>query len=124
MCCNRPRPGKVGPLPSSGASVAGQGGNQTNEARRQCAFLRPALNATPRNQPGCACNPGTTVWIKHHGPYYMMRSAGLVGCHRHRRRGLTSRDPQAAPPPDLVGRRFTADQPDRVWAADITYVPT
>ena len=54
----------------------------------------------------------------------LMHAAGLVGCHRRRRRGLTRRDPQAAPAPDLVGRRFTADQPDRVWTADITYIPT
>ena len=53
-----------------------------------------------------------------------MRAAGLVGCHRRRRRGLTRRDPQAAPAPDLVERRFMADQPDRVWTADITYIPT
>jgi putative transposase len=52
-----------------------------------------------------------------------MRAAGLVGYHRRRRRGLTRRDPQAAPAPDLVERRFMADQPDRVWTADITYIP-
>jgi putative transposase len=54
----------------------------------------------------------------------LMRSAGLVGCHRRRRRGLTRRDPQAAPAPDLVGRAFTATAPNRVWTADITYIPT
>jgi putative transposase len=54
----------------------------------------------------------------------LMGSAGLVGCHRRRRGGLTRRDPQAAPAPDLVGRRFRADEPDRVWTADITYIPT
>ena len=54
----------------------------------------------------------------------LMRTAGLAGCHRRRRRGLTRRDPQAAPAPDLVGRWFTAPAPDRVWTADITYVPT
>jgi putative transposase len=54
----------------------------------------------------------------------LMRAAGLVGCHRRRRRGLTRRDPQAAPAPDLVNRAFTAPAPDRVWTADITYIPT
>jgi putative transposase len=54
----------------------------------------------------------------------LMRTAGLQGCHRRRRRGLTRRDPQAAPAPDLVERTFTADQPNRLWTADITYVPT
>ena len=54
----------------------------------------------------------------------LMRTAGLVGCHRRRRRGLTRRDPQAAPAPDLVQRTFTATAPDRLWTADITYTPT
>jgi putative transposase len=54
----------------------------------------------------------------------LMRAAGLVGCHRRRRRGLTRRDPAAQPAPDLVGRRFTATAPNLVWTADITYVPT
>jgi putative transposase len=54
----------------------------------------------------------------------LMRAAGLIGCHRRRRRGLTRRDPQAAPAPDLVNRQFTATAPDRVWTADITYIPT
>ena len=54
----------------------------------------------------------------------LMRVAGLVGCHRRRRRGLTFRDPHAAPAPDLVERSFTADRPDQLWVADITYIPT
>jgi putative transposase len=54
----------------------------------------------------------------------LMRAAGLIGCHRRRRPGLTRRDPQAMSAPDLVGRCFTATAPDRVWTADITYIPT
>jgi putative transposase len=54
----------------------------------------------------------------------LMRAAGLVGCHRRRRRGLTRHDPQATPAPDLVNRQFVAVAPDRVWTADITYIPT
>jgi putative transposase len=56
----------------------------------------------------------------------LMRAAGLVGCHRRRRhpRGLTRRDPAAAPAPDLVKRHFTAARPDRVWHADYTELPT
>jgi transposase InsO family protein len=55
-----------------------------------------------------------------------MRQAGLAGCHRrwpvHMR--TTRRDPAATPAPDLVQRRFTAVAPDRLWIADITYLPT
>jgi transposase InsO family protein len=54
----------------------------------------------------------------------LMRTHGLVGCHRRRRRGLTRRDPAATPAPDLVGRLFDPGAPDRTWHADISYVPT
>jgi putative transposase len=54
----------------------------------------------------------------------LMRQAGLAGCHRRRPFHTTQRDPQADPAPDLVQRRFTATVPNRLWIADITYVPT
>ncbi|WP_345475868.1 IS3 family transposase, partial [Actinoallomurus oryzae] len=54
----------------------------------------------------------------------LMRTARLEGVHRRRRHGLTRRDPAVVPPHDLVNRDFTAPAPNRVWTADITYVPT
>jgi putative transposase len=54
----------------------------------------------------------------------LMRAAGLRGCMRGRKRRTTRRDPRAAPAPDLLRRDFAAAQPNRVWLADITYVPT
>jgi transposase InsO family protein len=56
----------------------------------------------------------------------LMRSAGLVGCHRRHRhpRGLTRRDLGAAPAPDLCQRRFSPPWPDRMWHADYTELPT
>lgn len=54
----------------------------------------------------------------------LMRAAGLVGCHRRRRVRTTRRDPGTAPAPDLVRRAFSADAPDQLWVADITYLPT
>jgi transposase InsO family protein len=54
----------------------------------------------------------------------LMRTHGLVGCHRRRRRGLTRPDPAATPAPDLVGRLFDPGTPDRTWFADISYIPT
>lgn len=54
----------------------------------------------------------------------LMRQAGLVGCHRRRRRSLTRRDPEHHPAPDLVQRRFRVDAPNRLWVADLTYLPT
>ncbi|WP_342215091.1 IS3 family transposase [Nocardia abscessus] len=49
----------------------------------------------------------------------LMRSAELAGIFR-RRRGCTTRDPQASPHPDLVNRRFAAEGPDRLWCMDVT----
>jgi len=54
----------------------------------------------------------------------LMRTAGLVGCHRRRRARTTVADPAHAPAPNLVARDFAAPAPDRLWIGDITYVPT
>jgi putative transposase len=43
---------------------------------------------------------------------------------RGKRRRTTRRDLRAAPAPDLLDRDFVAGRPNRVWLADITYVPT
>ncbi len=55
----------------------------------------------------------------------LMRAAGLVGASRRRGDVVTTRrDKEARPVPDLVDRDFTATQPDQLWVADITFVPT
>ena len=54
----------------------------------------------------------------------LMRVAGLEGVHRRRSTRTTIRDRDTAPAPDLVERMFTANCPDTLWVADITYVPT
>jgi putative transposase len=54
----------------------------------------------------------------------LMREEGLQGCMRGRRRSSTRRDESVACAPDLVDRHFLAAAPDRLWLADITYVPT
>jgi putative transposase len=36
----------------------------------------------------------------------------------------TQRDAKTRPAPDLVNRNFVAEGPNRLWVADITYVPT
>ena len=55
----------------------------------------------------------------------LMRKDGLRGCMRGPRRKHTTRqDPLAIPAPDLVGRNFCAPAPDRLWTADVTYLPT
>ena len=54
----------------------------------------------------------------------LMREAGLEGVSRRGWARTTVRDPQARPAPDLVDRNFATDGPDRLWVADITYIPT
>ncbi len=55
----------------------------------------------------------------------LMRAAGLRGVSR--RRGFTvttERNRRERPARDLVNRRFTAEAPDQLWVADMTYLPT
>lgn len=56
----------------------------------------------------------------------LMRSKGLAGAVRGRRRRpvTTIPDPAATRPADLVHREFTAAGPNRLWIVDFTYVPT
>jgi putative transposase len=54
----------------------------------------------------------------------LMRAEGLFGVSRRKRHRTTVRDRDARPAPDLVERRFASDGPDRLWVADITYIPT
>jgi putative transposase len=54
----------------------------------------------------------------------LMRAAGLEGVSRRKKRRTTIRDDHHRPAPDLVEREFAAAAPDRLWVADITYIPT
>jgi putative transposase len=54
----------------------------------------------------------------------LMRRASLAGVSRRRFVTTTARDGAARSEPDLVGRDFSADAPNLLWVADITYVPT
>lgn len=54
----------------------------------------------------------------------LMREAGLQAVTRRRRVRTTVSTHRPPPAPDLVGRRFSVTGPDRLWVADITYVPT
>nr|WP_234402145.1 IS3 family transposase [Thermobifida halotolerans] len=54
----------------------------------------------------------------------LMKAAGLRGITRARGPRTTVPSPAAEVRPDLVERSFTADAPDQLWVADITYIRT
>ena len=55
----------------------------------------------------------------------LMRQLGIEGVSRRGKRKLPARAASEAPAaPDLVRRDFRSSGPDRLWVADITYVPT
>jgi putative transposase len=54
----------------------------------------------------------------------LMKAAGLCGVSRRKWVATTVRERGARPAPDLVERNFVAAAPDRLWVADITYIPT
>ncbi len=55
----------------------------------------------------------------------LMRRLGIEGVSRRGKRPQTTRRAREAPAAeDLVRRRFRASEPNRLWVADIAYVPT
>ena len=55
----------------------------------------------------------------------LMRLASIRGVSRRRGFTITTRrDRRQRPAPDLVNREFAAAAPNRLWVADMTYVPT
>lgn len=54
----------------------------------------------------------------------LMKAAALAGVSRRKGTRTTIRDVRVRPASDLVDRNFRADEPNQLWVADITYVPT
>ena len=54
----------------------------------------------------------------------LMKADGLRGVCRRKWIVTTTRNAEAQPAADLVQRQFAADAPNRLWVADITYIPT
>lgn len=54
----------------------------------------------------------------------LMQTAGLKGLQPTKFVATTVTDPAADQALDQVDRQFSAEGPDRLWVADITYVPT
>jgi len=93
--------------------------------------LTAQIEAIHRHSHGTYGAPRVHAELRHHGTRIarkrvarLMRHAGLRGVSRRRFITTTRRDPNAPPAEDLVQRNFRASAPDRLWVADITYVPT
>lgn len=54
----------------------------------------------------------------------MMQVLGLRAISRRKFTTTTRRDRSARPAPDLVDRNFKAEEANRLWVADITYMAT
>ena len=54
----------------------------------------------------------------------LMKLKVLVGVSRRKGPRTTIRDVRLRPASDLVDRNFSAERPNQLWVADITYVPT
>ena len=54
----------------------------------------------------------------------LMRETGLAGVSRRRGTRTTRADRSQRAAPDRVERHFQAEAPNRLWVADVTYVPT
>jgi putative transposase len=62
--------------------------------------------------------------VNHKRVARLMKQDGLVGITRRKKWRTTKRDRDARPAPDLVERNVAPGAPDRLWVADITYIPT
>ncbi len=95
------------------------------------ALLTPLIRAAHTRSRESYGVPRMTVelneaghWVNHKRVERLMREAGLAGISRRKGTRTTRPDHGAQTRPDLVQRDFTAEGPDELWVADVTYVPT
>jgi len=88
---------------------------RTIHERSRGTYGAPRIHAELRDE-GISCSRKRVARL--------LRHAGLQGSHRRKGLRTTRRSPEMTPAPDLVKRDFAAFTPDRLWVADITYVPT
>jgi len=62
--------------------------------------------------------------LSHKRVWRLMKAAGLTGRHPKAWKRTTVAGAAPLPAPDLIGRDFTAQRPNRKWCGDITYVKT
>src|SRR5262245_60811107 len=82
-----------------------------------------ALGA-PMGRHGCMRSSTKGAWRWATTAWRDMREAGLRGVSRRGWVCTTQRDRNGRPAADLVQREFSAQAPDQLWVADITYIAT
>ena len=106
--------------------------------RRSVESALRTLVGVVDHAPGSPCHERHVQSIEHQscderGGHRPANEAGAEGVEHHReiektRPGkgdlITTAKSDGRQAPDLVERDFTASVPDRLWVADITYVPT
>ncbi|MGC0407488.1 transposase InsO family protein [Streptomyces sp. SAI-163] len=105
----------------------------TDRAARQAADARLAarIRAVHLESDGTYGAPRITAELReengeavnHKRVARIMRASGLEGVRLRRRHRTTVPDPAAAKAPDLIGRDFTAAEPNTKYVGDITYLP-
>lgn len=103
---------------------------QSARAKRD-ALLVPQIIASHERSDSTYGSPRILGDLKEAGEHVsrkrvarLMRERGIVGVSRRRFVVTTRRSTNNTAAPDLVDRDFTADRPNKLWVADITYVPT
>lgn len=103
---------------------------QSARAERD-ALLVPQIVASHERSDGTYGSPRILGDLQDAGEFVgrkrvarLMRMAGVVGVSRRRFVITTKRSSAQDAAPDLVERNFTAEEPNKLWVADITYVPT
>ncbi|GAA1997409.1 IS3 family transposase [Nocardiopsis rhodophaea] len=93
------------------------------------AELTAAIRAVHGEDPACGA-PRITAELRDQGHRVnhkrverLMRAAGIQGVHLRRTVRTTVPDPCDQVVPDLIGRDFTAEAPNRRYVGDITYLP-
>ncbi len=102
------------------------------QRRRRDAWLAGKIRAVHKRSGGTYGAPRVHAQLRRDGIQVsrkrvarLMGQAGLQGAFlRKRWRCSTRQDPTATPAPDLVNRDFKVEVPNRLWVADISWIPT
>ena len=105
-----------------------RGASQRSRDDATLIAIMKTLHAEGRGNPGVrrlrAGLAASGHRVSHKRIHRLMQAADLRGRHPKAWKRTTTGAPDPVPAPDLVARRFTAEQPDQKWCGDITYVKT